>query len=394
MIAALFSKTSSLGIKVRGLEAFAILCGGPGEDKAVAGDGLDGMLGMDRSRAKSTGSAVLDKYTIQEKVVPLLKAIKTKEPAVMMAALSVFKQVGKIADSDFLAMDVLPILWSFSLGPLLNLRQFKEFMDLIKSLSSRIEQEQSRKLQELSSSTANASGSSSHDLSSFGVLDASGQPDRLRNSGEDDFERLVLGKRGEASGDSKLDAVRGSSACTGPHNQSIGAQSSIGPAFSWSTAPSGALSTQLAVSRAITPDQNLSSFAALTPSTASSSSFTRPVSSVDGWAAQRASPNPSLATLSSMTSAMVNMSAGSSFQSSDELSAVSTAPPPTQLNNASTQSSTFAPFSIAPPPAKTGTSVGQPRYGAGLGSPTVAAGSLTQLKSPQRQGLDAYESLL
>lgn len=40
-----------------------------------------------------------------------------------MAALSVFEQVGRIADVDFIAMEVLPIMWSFSLGPLLNLQQ-------------------------------------------------------------------------------------------------------------------------------------------------------------------------------------------------------------------------------------------------------------------------------
>lgn len=37
-----------------------------------------------QSKANSS-SAMLDKYTIQEKVVPLLKGIKTKEPAVMVS---------------------------------------------------------------------------------------------------------------------------------------------------------------------------------------------------------------------------------------------------------------------------------------------------------------------
>ena len=73
-----------------------------------------------------------------------------------MAALKVFKQIGQMVDSDFLAMEVLPILWSFSLGPLLDLEQFQSFMNLIKSLSSRIEREHTRKLQELSSSNGGA----------------------------------------------------------------------------------------------------------------------------------------------------------------------------------------------------------------------------------------------
>ena len=83
---------------------------------------------------------ILDKFTVQEKVVPLLKGIKTKEPGVMMAVLRVFKQVAEVADSDYLAMEVLPLLWQFSLGPLLNLQQFQAFMALIKALSGKSRQ--------------------------------------------------------------------------------------------------------------------------------------------------------------------------------------------------------------------------------------------------------------
>lgn len=69
-----------MGIKIRGLQAFRTLCGGGiSEDE---GDGLDS-FGADKPKQR-TNAAVLDKYTIQEKVVPLLKAIKTKEPAVMV----------------------------------------------------------------------------------------------------------------------------------------------------------------------------------------------------------------------------------------------------------------------------------------------------------------------
>jgi SCY1-like protein 2 len=79
VIATVFSKTSSLGIKIKGLEALRTLCGG---GQATEDDGLNGMGGT-KSKPKMN-SVILDKYTIQEKVVPLLKAIKTKEPAVMV----------------------------------------------------------------------------------------------------------------------------------------------------------------------------------------------------------------------------------------------------------------------------------------------------------------------
>jgi SCY1-like protein 2 len=83
VIAAIFAKTSSMGIKIRGLEAFKTLCGGGGEEQSDAhSDGLTGMV--EAPKAKNSNVSILDKYTIQEKVVPLLRAIKTKEPAVMV----------------------------------------------------------------------------------------------------------------------------------------------------------------------------------------------------------------------------------------------------------------------------------------------------------------------
>ena len=74
---------------MRGLEAFDILCGGKSDKVDISGDGLDGVGSGDRSNSgKSAGNAVLDKHTVQDKVVPLLKGIKTKEPAVMVLLLS------------------------------------------------------------------------------------------------------------------------------------------------------------------------------------------------------------------------------------------------------------------------------------------------------------------
>lgn len=84
VIATIFAKTSSMGIKIRGLEAFKTLCGGGGEEPdAFQGDGLTGVVTA--PKPKSSNVSILDKYTIQEKVVPLLRGIKTKEPAVMVS---------------------------------------------------------------------------------------------------------------------------------------------------------------------------------------------------------------------------------------------------------------------------------------------------------------------
>jgi SCY1-like protein 2 len=84
VIATIFAKTSSMGIKIRGLEALKTLCGGGNDEQNdYQSDGLTGMV--EAPKAKSSNVSILDKYTIQEKVVPLLRGIKTKEPAVMVS---------------------------------------------------------------------------------------------------------------------------------------------------------------------------------------------------------------------------------------------------------------------------------------------------------------------
>ncbi|CEP10781.1 hypothetical protein [Parasitella parasitica] len=94
---------------------------------------------------------VLDKFTVQEKLVPLLKNIKTKEPAVMLATLAVYDEVGKFADKEIIATEILPQLWRMSFGPLLNLEQFQKFMKTIRDLTNRVEEAHTRHLQEVKS---------------------------------------------------------------------------------------------------------------------------------------------------------------------------------------------------------------------------------------------------
>lgn len=260
VIAAVFSKTSSLGIKVRGLEAFVILAGGS-PDSETANDGLDGI--MVDAKKKSAASA-LDKYTIQEKMVPLIRAIKTKEPAVMMAALKVLRQIGTVVDTEYLAMEVLPILWTMSLGPLLNLQQFKAFIELIKSLSTRAETEHTKKLQEMGG--GNASESRNDDIMSFGTISGFAPTNGHADASEADFEMLVQGKVTSNPATPSLDSAWD----TIPNSASQPARPAApsGPTFSWSTPPPhsnlNALRPQAQPSRTVTPD--LSAFSALAPS--------------------------------------------------------------------------------------------------------------------------------
>jgi SCY1-like protein 2 len=58
-----------------------------------------------------------------EKLIPLLRNIKTKEPSVALATLSVYDAMGKKLGHDIVASDILPALWPMSVGVLLNMDQ-------------------------------------------------------------------------------------------------------------------------------------------------------------------------------------------------------------------------------------------------------------------------------
>lgn len=384
VVAAVFSKTSSLGIKIRGLQAFVVLCGGSSNNTENVGDGLDGAF-QPTKNGKAGNSAVLDKYTVQEKIVPLLKAMKTKEPAVMMAALAVFRQVGKIADIDFLATECLPVLWAFSLGPLLHVQQFQEYMNVIKSLSTKIEKEQMRKLRELSS---NSSTSKSSELMKVGSTDAlfGAHGDDVAG---DDFARLVLGK----STVTKPSDMLGGSLMPQPQRS----QSST-PTFAWSTSSTAlgqhdinGLSTMNGFGQSNRPNHqqagpshSLSDFAALKPTPPPSAGLGRSVT--NGFGAM-AAMQPSRA----QASAWPNTSTASTGQSvggpsyAQAHSSIPVLPPPNPT-------SSFSSFSIAPPVAQ-GPSSMQSQYGRGMNGPPILTNGVNNA-SQKKTGLDAYESLL
>ncbi|KAH7021029.1 kinase-like domain-containing protein [Microdochium trichocladiopsis] len=396
VVATVFSKTNSLAIKVRGLQAFVILCGG-------SNDSDDGLDGLSPEKKKASSSSALDKYTMQEKIVPLIKAIKTKEPAVMMAALNVLRVVGEFADADFVAMDVLPVLWSMSLGPLLNLKQFQSFMELIKILSRRVEDEQIKKLQELSSVTNGASSvSQNEDFMAFGGITGT-VFEATNGTGDDDFESLVKGKASSHSKD-VMDAGWDAEPSTA-RTASPPVQRSSTPQFSWST-PSPTTVTMAPASskpsfRTVTPD--LGRFDTLKPTSTQFSKPLQPSTSSNnmmqpaamnsaqgtpglGWGApltsttsnaaanpwasstSPASPPAAPSAFGSMTSSLSGMSLGMNNQQQRSASSFSLPPPP------SSSSSTPSGFSLPPPPGgsqpQRQTFMGQPavkpNYGGGL----------------------------
>lgn len=386
VIANIFSKTNSLAIKVRGLQAFVTLCGGDtGND-----DGLDGFA---PDRKKSSASA-LDKYTMQEKIVPLIKVIKTREPAVMMAALTALKVIGQVADAEFVAMDILPILWSMSLGPLLDLKQFQAFMELIKSLSGRVIDEQTKKLQELSTSNNRATSGLNDDFMSFNAI--AGSSLDANGTTEADFEMLVKGKTGPPSHSTNpLESGWDSMSPPVPTVTSPGATIRSPPTptaatFSWSSTPPPARSLPLKPQqqqqqpafRTVTPD--LTHFNTLTPTTTQFSQPLQPTTTPSGpinWGTTTTAPaavNPwaSQPPQQPPTNAFGAMSLGGGGQMSRPAAVPSSSsfslPPPPGAGGGGAKG--LSGFSLAPPPQASAFGVPSPavaslqgNMGAGMG---------------------------
>lgn len=457
VVAAVFSRTNSLAIKVRGLQAFVVLCGGSNESSADDG----GLSGLEGSK-KASSSSALDKYTMQEKIVPLVKGIKTKEPAVMMAARDLMQVVGLTADAEFVAMDILPILWTMTLGPLLNLKQFQSFMDLIKTLSRKVEDEQTRKLQELSGSSNGLTAAANEDFMAFGGVTGT-TFDATNGGGEDDFEALVKGRPGGRSSS----AARTPSWDDAPHVAAASVSRSSTatpqtPSFSWSTQPPmsppvkhpSTLQSQQPSFRTVTPDLNR--FEVMTPSATQFSQPLQPMQSGFqqtppqpasaspgfGWSSTTAStaksftPPPLASNYSStmsnsssnpafgpsMASSMSNMTLNAQRPtlSDSRGSSFSLAPPPGGSTMAAPSASGLSGFSLAPPPVGSqnawgpSSPTGQPpsqqqkpmAFGGMNNSSVGAMGSNNsfpssiplqpqqQQQQQQRSGLDKYESLI
>ena len=118
-IANVFSHTKTLGIKTTCLQCFTEM------------------------------TTQLDTFTLTEKLVPLLRGIKTKEPTVMLAALKVYESIGNVAACDVLATDLLPSIWPMTVLSVLTQSQFQQIMAVIDNLSNRVNKEQLLKLKDL-----------------------------------------------------------------------------------------------------------------------------------------------------------------------------------------------------------------------------------------------------
>lgn len=133
-----------------------------------------------------------------DKLIPLLKNIKTKEPSVTLAALAAYAEMGKKLGHEVIASDILPALWPMTVGVLLNLEQvnkstmladlkFNRLLNVIRELETKVIQQQTQKLQDVTPAAGLSKGTTSplQDTSGLGPMEETTL----------DFENLVLGKK-------------------------------------------------------------------------------------------------------------------------------------------------------------------------------------------------------
>lgn len=336
-----------------------------------------------------------------------------------MAALNVYVQVGRVADSIFLATDVLPSLWQFSLGPLLDLAQFQAFMGLIKSLSIRIEQEQIRKLQDLTSN-----GSSNSRMTGQRGQQNGGS----FNEGETgDFESLVTGRKTGVEIPNVSDNEWSIQPAIQPslsQGLSQRQKNSDAPAFAWSSTPiSAPLANQPTVqrlqpanSRAVTPD--VGSLSSVTPANRVHSSFAQPLQPLQPLQPQRSMASgmvplqpqpPTMHSMGVLQPQQPNMQSIGVLQPQQSSIGMSTMQPMIPSQTAGTSINWSA--ATVPKDNWTSMSSGNNGFGATSAAPTTnnlfripppvtsqGAGGNTSGQSGavagSKQGLDKYESLL
>ncbi|KAJ1769412.1 Protein kinase domain-containing protein ppk32 [Coemansia sp. RSA 1813] len=135
----------------------------------------------------------LDKQTIITKVMPMLKRTKTREPAVVMAMLAMYEELGlRHLDKQAVASEVLPVLWGQCVDGRLKAEQFARFMQVIRTLGERVEREHLEYLDK------RGSASLSDESKQYIVSDH----DDLASIHDEDtsaFESLVLGSSANGS---------------------------------------------------------------------------------------------------------------------------------------------------------------------------------------------------
>ena len=95
----------------------------------------------------------MDKWQVIEEVIPLITQLPSREPAIVMATIGIFKismnnpKIG--LSKEVMANKVLPFLFPVCMENSLSLAQFDSVMELIKDMTRRVETEQRDRLQQM-----------------------------------------------------------------------------------------------------------------------------------------------------------------------------------------------------------------------------------------------------
>ncbi|XP_053684218.1 SCY1-like protein 2 [Sabethes cyaneus] len=102
----------------------------------------------------------LNKWTVLDDVLRFLPTIASRESAVIMAIVGIYKITSNHESlgipKEFIARNVLPFLWPLSIETSLTIQQHQNVMILIKDLSESVESEHSRKLKQLNTDDRNS----------------------------------------------------------------------------------------------------------------------------------------------------------------------------------------------------------------------------------------------
>jgi len=95
----------------------------------------------------------LDKFLLVDEIFPALTQIPSRDPAVLMGILGIYKQTMNqkkfSLEKDYLATKAIPFLLPLAVEPTLNVKQFNNFMSVIRDMFDRVEQEHRTKLEQL-----------------------------------------------------------------------------------------------------------------------------------------------------------------------------------------------------------------------------------------------------
>lgn len=89
----------------------------------------------------------IDSYTCTETILPLFKAMKTRDSRILLKSLSLFAKIPTlITDEVVLVENLLPLLWNYSMASTLKRYQYAEYVKIINNLTRDIQKRHIEKL--------------------------------------------------------------------------------------------------------------------------------------------------------------------------------------------------------------------------------------------------------